>query len=454
MRRARRDGLFFLLFGGVLFLLIGFPTGYKGAGWMGDFKILYYGSRCLLQHRDPYNGSELLHVYLSEVGEDSSDPMQHGQRISLTEGGVYLPTAPALLAPLAMLPWGVAHTLWLILSAASILIAALLAWQLGADAAPVLSGVLIGFLLFNSVSLLMNGNVAGIIVSLCIVAVWSFFKNRFVIAGVLCLAVALAFKPHDAGPVWLYFLLAGGVYRKRALQALTATVLLALPAILWVAQVSPHWMQEMNSNLSVMAANGSISDPGPNAPVTAGMVIDLQSVVSVFRDDPRIYNPISYVVCGALLLVWSLATLKARFSPTRTWLALAAIAAISMLPVYHRPYDARLLLLAVPACAMLWKEGRPVRWLALAVTAGGIVFTGDFPLGILVVLTRNLHFGNAGMLAKVLTVVLRRPPALVLLVMGIFYLVVYVSRSFTDTPSPAAAGPLSASAIPETVSVP
>jgi len=28
-----------------------------------------------------------------------------------------------------------------------------------------------------------------------------------------------------------------------------------------------------------------------------------------------------------------------------------------MLVTYHRPFDAKLLLLAVPACAMLWAEG-------------------------------------------------------------------------------------------------
>ena len=38
----------------------------------------------------------------------------------------------------------------------------------------------------------------------------------------MCLAISLMLKPHDAGLVWLYFLLAGGIYRKRALQALVA----------------------------------------------------------------------------------------------------------------------------------------------------------------------------------------------------------------------------------------
>jgi hypothetical protein len=35
------------------------------------------------------------------------------------------------------------------------------------------------------------------------VAAWCFIKGRFIPAGILCLAVSLAIKPHDAGLVWL-----------------------------------------------------------------------------------------------------------------------------------------------------------------------------------------------------------------------------------------------------------
>jgi len=77
-------------------------------------------------------------------------------------------------------------------------------------------------------------------------------------------------------------------------------------------------------------------------------VLDLQTVISVFRNDPRIYNPASYLICGLLLLAWIFVTVRSRPSRARVWLALAAISALSMLPVYHRQYDAKLLLLTVP----------------------------------------------------------------------------------------------------------
>ncbi len=84
-----------------------------------------------------------------------------------------------------------------------LILAALLMWNVASEHAPLISGVLIGFFLANSVGLLFQGNVAGIVVSLCMIAAWCFFRNKFVLVGVLCLATSLAIKPHDSGLVQL-----------------------------------------------------------------------------------------------------------------------------------------------------------------------------------------------------------------------------------------------------------
>jgi hypothetical protein len=427
MVMTRKVRLLLILLASGFSILWGFSIGQKSNGW-ADFRGVYYGSRCLLQHHNPYNVSELEDVYRTDGGEGPSEPIS--ARPSVTHY-VNLPTTLLIIAPFAILPWGFAHLLWMILTAGAIIFAALLMWNCGANYAPVISGGLICTVLINCEAIFGTGNTAGIVVGLCVVAVWCFFQERFVSAGILCLAVSLAIKPHDAGLVWLYFLLAGGAYRKRALQALIVAVVLSLFAILWVWHVAPHWIQELQSNLLAYSAPGGANNPGPIA-VNSGsgpsMIINLQSVISTFRDDPHIYNPVSYMICGMLLLVWSARTLKSQFSQSRAWLALASVTAITMLVTYHRPYDAKLLLLAVPACAMLWAEGGPIGWVALLVTTAGIVSTGDIPLAILLILTKNLLISTAGLSGKMLTVVLMRPAPLILLAMGIFYLWVYVRR--------------------------
>jgi hypothetical protein len=329
-----------------------------------------------------------------------------------------------------MLTWEPALLLWITLTAVTLIFAAFMMWNLAARYAPYPSLFLICILLANCEMIFYGGNASGIVVSLCLVAVWCFLKEQFVWAGVLCLAVSLAIKPHDAGFVWLYFLLAGGVHRKRALQTLLVTAVLGLAAILWVTPISPHWISELHSNLSVISVSGGINElgPAPWAGYNAAMVICLQSAVSVFRYDPLFYNVVSYLVCGVLLLVWSVRTLRSQFTQRGAWLALAAVLPLTMLVTYHRPWDAKLLMLTIPACAMLWAEAGPIRWIALLVTSAGIVLTADLPLTILAIHTANLHISTTAISGKILTVVLMRPTPLVLLAMGIFYLWIYVRR--------------------------
>ncbi|HEV2486821.1 MAG TPA: glycosyltransferase family 87 protein [Terracidiphilus sp.] len=294
MTKARLDGLYLLLLGSVLFVSMGSVVALTGSDKMEDFKLVYYHARCLLQHGDPYKPSKTLRAYLVEGGK----PTQcSGRPLQDMTPDLYPPTTSVFIAPFAMLQWVPAHVLWMIFTAGSFILAAYLMWDLGADHAPVLSGCLVSFLLANSTSLLITGNPAGIAISLCVVAVWCFLRDRFVWAGIPCLAASLALKPHDAGLVWLYFLLAGAPYRKRALQTLFFTAVLGLAAIMWVTPIAPHWIQELHFNLLVFSAPGGPNDPGPASGCvhTAGMVINLQSVISIFRDDPSIYNSASYL---------------------------------------------------------------------------------------------------------------------------------------------------------------
>lgn len=436
----RLDGMYMLLLGSIVFVLLGTALESVAPQPFADFKAVYFPARCLIQHHDPYSVSEVSGVYRAEGGDRTSDTAAVRQ---IATQNVYPPTAFLLTAPLARLSWGPAHLLWMALTAGSLILAAFLIWNLSVDYAPTLSGVLAGFLLANSEVLLITGNAAGVVISLCVVAVWCFFRERFVPAGILCLAISLAVKPHDTGLVWLYFLLAGGVYRKRALQTLLLSVILCLPCVLWVWHVAPHWIQELNFNLSAFSAHGGINDPGPASTGSHGldMLISLQTAISVIKDDPRIYNPVSYLICVPLLLLWVVSTLRSRLSPARAWLALAAVAALSMLPVYHRQLDAKLLLLTVPACAMLWAEGGLIGWLALLLNTAGFVVTADLFQAIFLGIISSLHLTTTGISGQILAAVQMLPAPLVLLMMGIFYLWVYLRRSSTHAPLPVAAEP-------------
>jgi hypothetical protein len=178
-------------------------------------------------------------------------------------------------------------------------------------------------------------------------------------------------------------------------------------------------------------------DPGLAAKGVFGMglLISLQTVFSFFWDDARFYNPASYLVCFPPLLVWAAVTLRSRPSQGKLRLALAALAALAMLPVYHRQDDAALLLLTIPACAMLWTEGGLTRRLALLVVAAGIVLSGDLPWTILLGVIGSLRLSGTGLSGRILTSAQVFPIPLTLLIVGVFYLWVYARRDSAASPA-------------------
>jgi len=431
MTKKRLDGLYLLLLGAAVCVLFGGVLETVAPAKMSDFKAIYYSARCVIHNSDPYQSGEILREVEANGEQFPSDPAiaRPFRRAILT--CINLPTSLFLVAPFAMFPWGLSHVLWMILTTGSLLLAAYLMWDLGANFAPVLAGAFAACVLANSEALLINGNSAAVVVGLGLIAVWCFIKNRFPAAGVLCLALSLSFKPHDIGFVWLYFLMAGGVLRKRAIQSLVLTVAISLPAIFWVWHVSPHWMTELHSNLVATSARGDLNDLGPSSmgAHTMGMVVSLQTVVSMVHDDPGFYNPATYLITGPLILIWLLIALRSRFSKERMWLALAVISALSLLPVYHRIYDAKLLLLSIPACAMLWAEGGLIAWLALAINLLALLFTSDLPWVFFSIMLSHLRPTLPWLSGPILNAIVALPAPTMLLLMSIFYLWIYVRRS-------------------------
>ena len=439
MTKLRWIGLVAVLIGSGISILWGTALNFETPGGVTDLKSIYYPARCLLEHRDPYKDGEILRAYQADGGEIPSAPPVASRVFRRSVGTcANLPPSFLLTLPLTFIGWKYAQVVWLALIAVSYTLAAFLIWDIAGQYEPGISTFLVLLLLVNSEVLFLRGNTAGLVVSLCVIAVWCFVRDRFVWAGVACLALSLAIKPHDSGFVWLYFLLAGGTYRKNALKTLAVTAVFALAAAAWVWHVAPHWMQELHSNLQVYESRGDLNDPGPMGidGRFPDAIVDLQAVISVFKDDPTLYNPVSYLLSGLLLVLWSVKTLRARVSPAGTWLALAAISALSMLPNYHRDHDAKLLLLTIPACAMLWTEGGFVRWTALAVSAAGFLVSGDVALATLLFVTRSIHPSAASLGAQIRTVLVTRPAPLIMLMIGVFYLWVFLRRDASGTRSP------------------
>jgi hypothetical protein len=430
--RARKDGLMFVLLGCAVFLLVGGALENALPVSTVDFRVVYYSARCLLAHQDPYSESQLQKTYRDEGGQTPRDTPS----IRLMEKQyIYFPSAFPFTIPFALLPFGPAHFLWLGFTAASLIVAAILIWNVASSFAPILSGFLIGLLIADAELFLAIGNPGGIAIGLCAIGVWCFIRERWVVAGILCMAVSLMLKPHNAGLVWLLFLLAGGTYRKRALQALMVIAILCLPVVLWITSISSNWPKELGANLLGNSARGSLSDPGPHSSAGhgIGMMINLQTVISVFRDDPKTYNPIAYAIVAMLLLIWVVKTVRTQLSVSGLWFALAPISAIAMLPVYHRLYDAKIILVAIPASAMLWKRGGAIAWASSLMSAAAVFLTGGLPWAVLLRVLSNLSLSNTPATVATLIWLQVLPVPLTLLSFGLLFLFVYLKNGLGAT---------------------
>ena len=420
MGKWHRDGLIWVLLCVAISVLWGISIGRSGNAWI-DFRAVYAGTRCLIHEHNPYNVSDLEREYLSEDGQRPPDTPFNLQAISLY---VNVPTTFAIVAPFAMLSWGPAHVLWMLVTGCAFILAILLMWRVGAQHTAPVSTFLACILAVNCASIFAAGNTAGIVVGLCGIAVWCFLENRFARMGVLCLGLSLAIKPHDAGLIWLYFLMAGGAYRKRALQSVAITAVIGLAAVLWVWHVAPHWMHDWSANLATISARGGMNEPGPNSFSGRSVytVVDLQAAISIFRDDPRFYNIATYLICGVLLLVWSIWTLRTRVSVEKAWLALGAATAFTLLITYHRPWDAKLVMLAIPPCCMLWAERGGRGKIAFWITTAAVLFAGDVPLSVFKVIANSLQVSHVGIGGQLLSVVLLRPESMAGVALGGCYL--------------------------------
>lgn len=433
MADTQRDSLYFVVLGCTVFILLGSTLTYTMDWSMADFKSLFYAARCLHAHLDPFDPRNSLNQ--SRL-EEAHHPIENTPAGEMAIRNVYPPTVFLVTFPLAALKFEQAALLWGALNAGCLVIAAFQIWNLSVNESALTAGAMIGFLIANAVTVVALGNAAGISIGLCIIALWCFLKDRYSTAGILCFALSIMLKPQNCALIWLFLLMAGGRYRRRAAQTALATAALSSPLILWTNFLSPHWMSELASNIAFLSARGGVNDPGPSSPLWPTAMVNLQTVVSLARNDPHLYNPLAYALFAALFI--PIATVAARSKPSqfRFLMGLAAISALTMLAVYHRRNDTKLLLLSVPACVLLCRHGGLRGRVALAITSAALFFTADLPWIFVVVLLRRMEAHHKALTDALQAPLVVVPAPLSLLAMSVFYVWAYMKGESGTEPGP------------------
>lgn len=326
-----------------------------------DFVPVYTGTRCLLHDCNPYDTRQLERQFFEAGGHTGELPSWD------IDVPVYPPSTFLALSPLGVLRFPTARMVWLLLNGCLFVVSAGMVLTLCPR--QWLATGLVSLILLTSSILLVLGQPAIFAVSLLVIGSCLFLRGRALPLATLLWVLSLCVKPQIGGLVVLYFLLQRIHWRYAAIALAGAlAVLFSAGLILRWHPHSADWPTTLRANLSSTLSPGGSADPRPANPQAIGD-INLQVLTSIWRPDAQTFNVMSYAIFFGLLALWIWAVPWKRVGTGEHLPALAALAVLSLLPVYHRFYDTRLLLLTVPAVLLVFQRHRVLGASLAVVTA-------------------------------------------------------------------------------------
>ncbi|MEM1353315.1 MAG: glycosyltransferase family 87 protein [Planctomycetota bacterium] len=297
--------------------------------------MLYAAAVAWARGANPYSGTDCAQI-LEQQGGDEFTPSSKPQAFA----SLYPPTFFPLLSPLALLDWPTARVFWALLNTLATLsciplLLRLLERRGWLCALTITATVLAWGPIHTGIG---AGQPAPILLWLVLAAVMC--KNGW-LSG-LSLALAILIKPQVGLPFLVLY-----AWDRRWLAATTCLLVsLGVTAIsVWRLQTfHPSWPDDLANNLAVLTdPAGGLGSPMPTNPLVYQLMNTAPLLHRLGVVDPWVGLVVWAIVIGAAgLALYFLA----RYPwPDRRLLLLSGLAALPLLPVYHRVYDATLLLI-------------------------------------------------------------------------------------------------------------
>jgi hypothetical protein len=379
-----------------------------------DFKQPYASARCLLKGCNPYSEIDTEKAFVQAGGVDTD------AKVFEPYSALYPPFSFAVLTPIAALRYPVAEKVWLAIIAILFTTATVLVFDVCLSFGAIATAIPLSILLVTSTILLMLGQLSGPVIALSIIGLWCLLRSRLTWVAVLCLSLAAVLKPHDAALLILYLPFAGPRWSRAFLAIAGVCIVLVVAGVLWCghAPASAHWLTDLLANLKGNSTAGAVNDPGRGF-FEAVNIANIQALLAPVVPHVKLYNRLGYLIALILLGCWAVPAVRMPNSLAKHTLALGSMACITLLPIYHRQYDTRILLLLCPATAVLlaWRArswGIP----ALVLTTLAYCVTAHQFLNFL---TRGHHPAIAAA-SGLKTVLLYRPLPLTELILCLYFL--------------------------------
>ncbi len=342
------------------FLVVG---SYKATHFSADFVAPYTGARCFLKGCNPYDIHQLERQYFQAGGLASQLPPWRN------EPPVYPPSTFLVLAPLALTSVHTSRICWALLNSCLFIAAVVFMLAESPKAFRWLATILGALFLGSSWGMVALGQASTFAISLAVIGTALFLRNRYPGLAAVMLMLSLAVKPQIGALIFLYLLVRRIHWRYLVAAGAGAVLILVLAgAILKARPASANWQSDLAANVAASVQPGSINDPSPADKAAIGFFSNLQVITSVYSAVPRIYNTAAYAVFLVFFATWMIAVRRIRTEAIGDYLPIASLAVLSLMPVYHRSFDTRLLLIGIPAVVLIFQADRVVGALILAVT--------------------------------------------------------------------------------------
>jgi hypothetical protein len=340
-----------ILAAGAEFVVRGPLRAVRSSTQFNDFLSPYIQADAWTRGLDPYSPQTLLKLWPPRAAHLQFVPREVADGSIIAKRGIptaYPITSLVLIAPLSWLPWNLAYGLWFAINLAlfGIMLSRLVELS-GFSYRDVRGGLLIALVLalapFHTG--FVTGNVALAAVELGVIAVWT-ARQRYDSATAVLLAVSAGLKPQIGLCFILYYLV-----RRRWRIFAGAAALLALFAAVGLLRLeishAPWFANYMNDN-HVLLESGILANFTPVNPMRFGL-LNLQVILYSIVGSASEANLLAELIGMVFLVVWLIVVSRRRSGQDELELLdLSAIAVMSLLPVYHRFYDA--VLLVLPLC--------------------------------------------------------------------------------------------------------
>ena len=354
--------------------------------WILAILLLVLGSLFLMRGpvRGLSSGQDLVHLYSATVlWIDGGNPYDGGQCVEamreaghqdpehVSNGSFYPPPTIAVLSPLGLMGWDTARLIWLVinLGACAVMLWVLASWLEIQRTRERWALAALLIVAWGPVATTLSlGQLSMVSASLAFAGLLLLDRGKIWIAG-LAIGISCLVKPQLGLGFWLLVL-----FRRDWHAAAVATLVMVLVSGIGVGRLMmtvPDWAGQLASNIQRDQAPGKVLDASLQGPLRYQM-IDLRPLL-------HLVLPRGMVALSALFIVGSLAAIaltKLMRVGLRqsTLLAVAGVGLLTLMPAYHRYYDAVLLLPLLALCVNEWmKPHRDLRIFMISTAMLGLV---------------------------------------------------------------------------------